>query len=106
MKKHTKEPWMAREPFNGCIPIDAWDGEQSIEICRVSGEDAEHQNANANLIVEAPNLLSSLEKVTGMLKDYYHLAGEPSYRVELLLTEAHECLSRAKSEIVTKQETA
>lgn len=65
MNVYTNGPWMVQDVYEGIIPVDAWDGEQTIEIARVSDDNLasgkKEQEANAQLIAAAPDLLHALK---------------------------------------------
>ena len=67
--EHTPGPWRIQDTYDGTIPVDGWseEGEESIEICRVSldNETEATQSANAALIAAAPELLAALEAIAG-----------------------------------------
>ena len=67
MSQHTPGPWAIRDECNGTIPIDAWDGQESTEIARVSEDNLRSGNAeqqsNARLIALAPTMLDCLSHI-------------------------------------------
>lgn len=74
-------PWNIRDDFEGVIPIDGWDGDQSVEVCRVTCEDLEEARKVAPLISAAPDLQAAGAQAMGayhaldaIIEDHPHVA--------------------------------
>lgn len=93
MSKHTAGRWWANEKRHDDYPTKISIETDSYNICLVDG--GLDQQANANLIAAAPDLLEALEYALSMWGDYLPAGNSNAMKA---IKQARAAISKAKGE--------